>query len=1062
MSSPVFEGGTPKRGGLRQGSEVVSVRLLGDFRVSVGRRAIEESAWRLRKAAAVVKLLALAPGHRLHRERIVDLLWPALDLKAGSNNLRRTLHAARGILDPSRKRATAEYLVSRGGHVALRPDGNLRVDVDAFEELAGYARRSREPATYEAALDLYAGDLLPGDPYEVWAEGRRRELRETRLSLLSGLASAHEERGDHGLAAGALRTLTREDPINEEAHARLMRLHALSGHKAEALRQYGLLREGLSQQLGTEPSASTRALAEEISTGRFDPEAMPSSPASARGEANAPRDGLPKPRTSFVDREHELVELKQALNSARLLTLTGTGGSGKTRLALRTAADLAGAYPAGVWFAGLAGLLEPELVPKSVAGDLGFREEPGRSPLETLADSLGEKKILLVLDNCEHLLDAAACLVDHLLDRCPRLQVLTTSREPLGVEGEVLFPVVPLPVPNENRTNLSELARNPAVRLFVERARQKLLQFSPSEGDARAVGLVCRRLGGIPLAIELAAGWVGTLATEQLVERLGDSLGLLSTGPRTASPRHRTMRATFDWSFELLSGHERTLFRRLSVFAGGFTLEAAEAACSDEGSIGRGEVLNLLSGLVDKSLVVADIIGEVRVRYRMLEPVGQYARERLEASGEEEVVRRRHAAHFLALAERAEPELKGRGQVEWLQRLEEDNGNLRAAMAWLLAEGEIEDAVRMAWSLWIFWLIHGHQSEGRRWIEAALEKGENLVTHTRARALAVQASTYYGLGSPERMEQILEEASALFRQVADDPGLATALGGMAGARMHRGDAEGAIALFEEAIPLGREAGEKWGPSGALAHLGSIYLGLGDFERAARSFEEGLALSRDIGNRLGEATALYGLATAEQGRGGHDRAAELYAEGLVSAAEADDKANISYCLEGLAQAAMAQGKTERAAWLFGAAVASLEAAGGSLYPYAQDRSLYERAVGEVRSRLGEAAFSEAWALGSATSPAEAVEYALSGEQSVASGKTALPGGDIALGQSVGLTRREEEVAILVARGLTNRQIASELSVSEHTAANHVAKILRKLGLRSRAQVAAWMASPGAPD
>ena len=1034
------------------GPEAVRIRLLGDFRVLVGQRAVENAEWRQKKASALVKLLALAPGHRLHREQATGLLWPDLGRATALNDLRQALHNARRAIAPD-PGAGARYLGSEGRSLVLCPRGNLWVDVEGFEQAAASAQRGREPSAYTNAIELYGGELLPEDRYEEWAEERRRELRGTYMFLLLGLARAYEEHGDRGSALAALREVIGEEPTSEEAHAGSMRLYALLGRRADALGQYEALAETISRKLGAEPSASSRALREEIASGQFPPQPAPPSAPQARGGDEPHRHNLPEPRTSFVGRGQEFAQARRALVATRLLTLTGAGGSGKTRLALRAATGVVDAYPGGVWFADLARLSEPDLVPQAVADAVGVREQPGRPPAETVVEHIGEKMTLLVLDNCEHLIDAAAYLVELLLASCPRLRVVATSREPLGAGGEALFPVPPLPVPPGHPSDPDEAETNDAVCLFVERTRLKLPGFTLTRANVRAVVEVCRRLEGIPLAIELAAARMGALATEQVAERLRDSLDLLSAGPRTAPARHRTMRAAIAWSCELLSGPEKETFRRLSVFNGGFTLEAAEAVCP-AGALGRREVLDLVTGLADKSLTVADATREGRVRYRMLGPIRQYACERLEARGEAEEVRRRHAAYFLDFAERAEPELKGRGQVEWLGRLEEDNGNLRAAMAWLLGKNEIEAAVRMAWALWVFWLIRGHQSEGRRWIEAALEKGENLATHARARALAVQFSTYYGLGDPEWMEQIAEKSAALFRQVEDDWGLGYALGCLASIKMQQGEAERAIALFEEAIQIGLEAGEKWGPSGALGHLGAIYLGRGDHAEATRCFEEGLALSRKIGNRLAEATALHGLARTAQGQRDHDRAAELYAEGLASAAEAGDKANIAYCLEGLAQAATSREETRRAVRLFGAAGAVLEDAGGTLYPYVQDRSASERAVDFLHSRMDQATFSVAWSKGRAMTLSEAVEYALCEWQNPAPADTIAPGSrNGARGDP--LTRRQEEIAVLISRGMTNREIAKALSVSEHTVANHVARVLKKLKLGSRSQVAAWL-------
>jgi predicted ATPase/DNA-binding CsgD family transcriptional regulator len=938
------------------------------------------------------------------------------------------------------------------------------VDVDAFEGAARTARRYRAPEAYRVAIDLYAGDLLPENRYETWAEDRRGELRQLYLALIIGLAGLHEERGELEPAVEALSRAVAEEPTLEEAHAGLMRLYAASDRPERAIAQYERLHETSANKLGTHPSAATRRLRDEIAAGTYpQTQPLPKRPASQEKDAavGADNHNLPAQRTSFVGRERELAEVKRALATTRLVTLTGTGGSGKTRLALEAARDLTGAYPDGVWFVQLAGLSDGGLLPSTVAEALGVPERPGQPLTDTLVDALRAKQTLLVLDNCEHLVAPVARLVDVLLDSCPNLRILATSREVLRVAGEGDRRIPPLSVPDpRRRTSAEELERYESVKLFVERAGARNPAFALTPHNAQFVAQICERLGGVPLAIELAAARAG-LSVRQIAARLDESLRLLTAGSRTASPRQRTLRRTLDWSYDLLSEPEQALFNRLSIFAGGWTLQAVEEVGAGDG-IERQEVLDLLLRLVDKSLVATETTGEQELRYGLLEPVRQYAREKLEESGEAEAVRSSHARFFLDLAERAAPELKGRRQVEWLARLEEDNDNLRVAMGWLLGHGEIEAAVRMAWDLWMFWLIHGHQSEGRGWIGAALAKGENLTARARARALWVRATMHYGLGDPELVEESCRESAALFRRVGDKAGLAHALSGQASVSTQRGDAEQAITLYEESIELGRETGESWGVSGALAHLGLVHLGQGRHEQAARCLEEGLALSREVGNRLTISAALIGLALAERGRGAHARAAELYAEGLAASIEAGDKANIAYCLEGLAQVAVAQGKLERAAQLFGAAETSLEAAGGVLYSHAQDdRRMREKAMNAIHSQLDERAYLSIWAEGAAMSPAETLEYALEPEEGVSRPSPTVPAEPSSDNALDDLTRREREVAALVARGLTNRQIASELAISEHTVATHVGKIMRKLGLSSRSQLAAWVAEQLAP-
>jgi predicted ATPase len=519
---------------------------------------------------------------------------------------------------------------------------------------------------------------LPEDRYEPWVEERRTQLKELYLSLLFELAALYEERGEEiGEAIEALERVVTQEPAHEGAHVGLMRLYAVSGSRREALRQYERLREALLKEWGTEPEAATTRLQQEIWAGTFPPGDFTPAGFPLEDEAPSPagvrrRHNLPIARTSFVGREREKLEVKRRLAMTRLLTLTGAGGCGKTRLALKVARDLVGAYPDGVWLVELAPLSDPTLIARAVAQALRLREQPGRPLLETLKDTLRPKKTLLVVDNCEHLMEAVVRLVDALLDSCPDLRILATSRERLDTAGEVAWVVPSLTVPDVLEPSTSqELEAYESVRLFLERARQRDPTFVLSARNSRAVAQVCRRLEGIPLAIELAAGRMGVLSAEQLWARLDDYLRLLSRGSRTAEPRHRSMRATLAWSHELLSGPERMLFRRLSVFAGGWTLEAAEEVCSWE-EIEESEVLDVLSELVERSLVVREAGREEVPRFRMLEPIRQYGRELLKESGESEALRSRHAEYYLNLAEEADaeeaqPEFRRARPAAWLR-----------------------------------------------------------------------------------------------------------------------------------------------------------------------------------------------------------------------------------------------------------------------------------------------------------------------------------------------------------------------------------------------------------
>jgi predicted ATPase/DNA-binding SARP family transcriptional activator/DNA-binding CsgD family transcriptional regulator len=1067
--------------------ETVRIRLLGGFSVSVGDRSVWKDAWRLRKAASLVKLLALAPGHRLHREQAIGLLWPNLGRMAASNNLRQALHSARQALEPDLP-ASSRYLASRDESLMLCPEGSLWVDVEAFEQTASTARSSRDPAAYEAALILYAGELLPTDRYEEWAEQHRRRLRETYLSLLVGLARLHEQRTDRESAAEALRRLISEEPTCEEAHVSLMRLYALSGSKGDALAQYGQLEDILAKKLDTEPAASSRAFREEIAADRFPPWETPSLGSAPKKPPEAAKHNLPTPRTSFVGRQREIVESKRELAMTRLLTLTGVGGSGKTRLALEVARDLIGAYPDGVWLVELAPLSEGKLVPQAVARTMRVREQPGRPLIDALTEALHKKSTLLVLDNCEHLTDSVAHLADKLLNSCSRLRVLSTSRKTLEVEGEVVRRISSLSVPDTDRLPAAgELMRYDAVRLFAERTRLRLSAFEITPHNVTAVAEVCTKLEGIPLAIELAAARMDVLTAEQIARRLDRALGLL-TGGRTELARHRTLRATLDWSFELLSEPERKLFCRLSVFTGGWTLEAAEAVGAG-GGIEEGDVVELFLMLVDKSLVVSEA-EEGGFRYGMLEPLRQYARERLEESGEDQAIKRTHAQYFLALAEEAEPKLWESGDKAWFGRLEKEHDNMRAALSWTLEHGEAELALRLGGALRWFWRARGYYGEGRRWLERALCEEGRTSAGARAKALdgvgwlaseqhdidRVQAAAEEGLelseeagiggviladfknllgeaawlrGDYERASELFEESLGLHREARNNRGVAWSVCSLAVVSGERGDYERAKELYEEGIALSRKMGGALPLGDLLISAGYVYLLEGDHERATALNEEAAQLYRKRGSRGGLRYALDNLGWAALVREDHERARALHEESLVLCKEIGDKFIGSASLEGLACSAASRGEAQRAARLFGGAATLREAVGYHQTP--RERALGEPYLDAARSRLSEAEWEVEFAEGRNMGLEEAVEYALSEEETTTPVPPAAdrPSANV----SSALTRREKEIAALVARDLTNRHIAKELVVSERTVENHVANILKKLGLHSRERVAA---------
>jgi len=684
---------------------------------------------------------------------------------------------------------------------------------------------------------------------------------------------------------------------------------------------------------------------------------------------------LPQQLTTFIGREKEIAEIEAQLTKTRLVTLTGSGGSGKTRLALQVAAEALALFPDGAWFVELAPLTDQSLVPQMLATVLGLSEEPGQSITQVLALHLKSKRLLLLLDNCEHLRDACATVADALVRQCPGVRILASSREALGILGEQTYRVPSLSLPDRTQTHIQTpqtLSTYEAVQLFIDRALLLRADFAVTNRNAPALASLCCHLDGIPLAIELAAARVRTLSVEEIDSKLDERFRLLTGGSRTALPRHQTLRALIDWSYDLLRAPERLLLQRLSVFAGGWTLAAAEQVCGGA-EVANGEVLDLLTSIADKSLVVAEQTAG-HSRYGMLETVRQYAQELLAENDGSEAVRERHRDHFLALVAESEPKVVGAAQAQWLRRLEAEHDNLRVAVEWCIAAQGTEAGLQLCAALQRH-LLGGHIAEGREWCARALGKaGGASPTLERAKALTVAGTLADAQGDWPAARVLHEEALAIKRELGDRMGIAISLNGLGSVAYAQGDLLCAEARFEECLAILKELGNRRLVATALSNLGSMANHRGDFATARARFEESLGIARELQDAQGTSLALYNLGALNNDLGDHAPAAAQYRESLMIRQELGDRIGIAFSMEGLGNLVGALGGALRAACIWSAADRLREEIGSPQAPDNRADSISRRTI--VRAALGDdVAFDCAWQEGRDMTLEQAIEFAL---------------------------------------------------------------------------------------
>ena len=963
------------------------------------KHAGEEREISLSKGKALLAyLMVTARPHS--RERLAAMLWPESDGSRARASLRRVLYHLN-------QNAGEELLVTTGDTIGRNPHAALWVDVEVFRQrvapcldvensLTDACVKDLEEAAALCQGEFLAGFTLPDSPgFDEWQFFEREALRSDLARVLMRLAEAYEMANNWDAAIRASRRWLALDPLHEPAHRHLMQLYALSGQQAAAVRQHEECVRILDEELGVEPEAETIALFEQIRSRQFAPGAVAAAPRNPRaGSVGRVHDGrqnaslstgkgsggetlldvhLPALTSSFVGRQREMEEITELVQSSRLVTLTGPGGSGKTRLALQTGAGLAGSFSDGITFIPLASLGDPALLGTHIGRELGIGETPDRPVKETLIQALARRQLLLILDNFEHLLDAAPLIAD-LLAAIPGLTVLATSREPLRLYGEQEYQVPPLTLPDSADLLQGErIAENEAVALFVQRAQAVHPAFQLDAETAPIVADICIRLDGLPLAIELATIQLKLFSPQQLRKRLGDRLDTLQGGPRDVPERQKTLRNTIAWSYQLLKPSERQLFAMLSAFRGGWTLAAAEQICQSDGP---SDIVDDLSGLLNKSLVQRSDGHGAETRFTMLETIREYATEQLIAAGIRPAIRGRHAVYYREVVQQADRPLRGGPHLEtWLATLEQEHDNIRAALHWSLGGGDIETGLRLVGGLGHFWFRAGYHKEGRRWTLVALEKSKGAAEPLRAAVTMAAGRVAFATHRRAEGKRLDREALALYRRLGDRYHTACALCYLASDAIGEPDQyEAAIALCEEGVAIFEALDDQPGVAQGLNIIGELARLQGDLERARAVYEACLTIAQALGDRMRQVMMYQNLGTILERLGDYQRAQSLLEEALHLSVRRNDKGQIATSLAFLAGVTPAG--PERAARLIGAADALFAEIG--IIPMIGDKPEHDRIVERVRRELDEATFAALVAEGEALSWEEAVQYALQEE------------------------------------------------------------------------------------
>jgi predicted ATPase/DNA-binding SARP family transcriptional activator len=975
--------------------------FLGPFRVTRDDKSV--IGFESDKMRALLVYLLTETDRPHPREALAALLWPDQADTAARQNLRQALYVLRHTLSgksgehsqngKDRGDNTGSLLVTRQA-VQFNPESDTWCDVWLFNKLLAACkahdhRQSAHPdrcvecvERLQQATELYTGDFLQGflvndsREFEEWMLLERETHHRQVMQALGRLAFYYEEVGEHEQSLHYVSRQLKLEPWHEEAHRQAMRLLSRTGRRSTALAQYEACRQALAEELGLEPARETTALYERIRDSETVPQGGPVHQAEPAISGSA---FLPSASTPLIGREAEVTAVVEQLlrENVRLLTVTGPGGTGKTRIAMQAATDLQAHFANGAYFVNLAPITDPGLVAAEIAHALGVKEMPDKSALDSVVSYLQGKQVLLLLDNFEQVAEAAP-LITQVIQSTSGVKALVTSREVLRLRGTYEFPVPPMSLPDRKRLPpLERLTGYEAIRLFMERAAALKPGFQITSANAAAVVEICHRLDGLPLAIELAAARIKVLSPQAMLTRLQSRLELVAGKDRDVPTRQQTLRNTIDWSYNLLDDWEKVLFRRLAVFQGGRTLGAIQAVCVPPNL--NTDPLDGVEALVSKSLLQQmEGSHDDEQRFWMLETIHEYARAKLQESGEEEEIRARHARYFMALAEQAAPHLKQEDQAIWLERVEDENDNIRAAFRWAREYGEAGDVeaaetgLRLAIALERFWQVRVYLREGLEQTAGVLAIGRPGGA-IRASALTVAGTLADICGDPARARLMHEESIEIWRESGDKRSLMDALSALGQDYFTVGDFEEARVHFEEGFHIAEELGER---TDALHNLGILFYELGDFASAASFLQKDLAIQREIGDTRRAALALANLGLVAFEQGDYELALARHRESLSIRRKLGAIRGFVYSLEGLAMVYRALDKPEVAAHLWGAANALRDAIGAPVPP--NERTRYKREMELVRTQLGGEGFERACAEGRSMTSEQAVAYALEDE------------------------------------------------------------------------------------